>query len=133
MMNYAAAFVVVVIVIALGFVEGDVSREVGELALVGVAALDDAEGALALEVHLHVGEFEHDFADTVRVAVVLLVRAAEDHLVQQLAHKLVALLKPVVPALRTGISDPLLALAAQCLITLQAVMRIRDQVEAHRA
>ena len=84
-------------------------------------------------MHLHVGEFEYDLADTIRITVVLLVWTAHDHLVQKLTHKLVTLLETVVSALRTVISDPLLALATQCLIALQAVVGICHQVKAHRA
>ena len=84
-------------------------------------------------MHLHVGEFEDDLADTIRITVVLLVRAAQDHLVQELTHKLVTLLETVVSTLRTVISDPLLALSTQCLIALQAVVGICHQVKAHRA
>ena len=102
---------------ALRLMQRNVASKVGKLAFIALAFYD-AEGAFALEMHLHVGEFEDDFADTVRIAVIFLVWTAQYHLVEKLSDKLVTLLEASMSALRTGISDPLRTRATQCLITL---------------
>ena len=110
----------------------DVASEICEVA-VDILALDDPERTLSLKMNLHIGELEHDFADSVGVPVELFIWAAQYHLVQKLPHELVSLFKPVMSALRTAVSDPLFARSAQSLIALQAIVRIRHQVEADRA
>ena len=110
----------------------DVTSEVCEVA-VDILALDDPKRTLSLKMNLHIGELEHDFADSIGVPVELFIWTAQYHLVQELPHELVSLFKPIMSALRTAVSDPRLARPAQSLIALQAIVRIRHQVEADRA
>ena len=110
----------------------DVASEICEVA-VNILALDDPERTLSLKMNLHIGELEHNFADSIGVPVELFIWAAQNHLIQELPHELVSLFKPIMSALRTAVSDSGLARSAQSLIALQAIVRIRHQVEANWA
>ena len=116
----------------MNLVKRDVASEICEVA-VDILALDDPERTLSLKMNLHIGELEHDFADSIGVPVELFIWAAQNHLIQELPHELVSLFKPIMSALRTAVSDSGLARSAQSLIALQAIVRIRHQVEANRA
>lgn len=91
---------------------------------ISAGALDDAERAFLLQMYLHVAKFKDDFAYAVRVLVELLVRAADDDLVEQLPHQLVSFLETVAPALRTVMVNSRLALPAEGLVAREAILRL---------
>ena len=89
----------------MNLVKRDVSSEIREVA-VDILALDNPERTLSLKMNLHIGELEHNFADSIGVPVELFIWAAQYHLVQKLPYELVPLFKPIMSALRTAVSDP---------------------------
>ena len=116
----------------MNLVKRDVASEICEVAI-DILALDDPERTLSLKMNLHIGELKHDFTYSVCVPVELFIWTAQYHLIEKLPNELVSLFKSVMSALRTAVSDPCFARSAQSLIALQAIVRIRHQVEAYRA
>ena len=63
----------------------------------------------------------------------LFVGASNNHLVKELANEFVALFEAVMATLWATFLDSLPAKATECLIALEAIVGIRDKVEANRA
>ena len=89
----------------MNLVKRNVSSEIC-VVTIGILALDDPERTLSLKMNLHIGELEHNFADSIGIPVELFIWTAQYHLVQKLPYELVPLFKPIMSALRTAVSDP---------------------------
>ena len=84
-------------------------------------------------MNFHILELKNYFTNAISVSVKLLIWACDNHLVKKLANEFMTLFEAVMATVRALFLDSLPAEATERLITLEAIKRIRDKVEANRA
>ena len=84
-------------------------------------------------MNLHILELKNYFTYAIRVLVKLLIGTCYDHLIEELANEFMTFFEALMATIRTLFFDSLTTEATKCLITLEAVVGICDEVEANRA